>query len=104
MAVRSIFDITQPSYLDVLEGGGPYTGPERYFPGDIAAITPRRKGLGSLFAGQAQAGELDDEEDLMSAVLRMKMTSGLLNLGVAVPDNDDELIIKYFELIGDPRE
>ena len=40
----------------------------------------------------------------MSAVLRMKMTSGLLNLGVAVPDNDDELIIKYFELIGDPRE
>jgi len=32
------------------------------------------------------------------------MTSGLLNLGVAVPNNDDELIIKYFELIGDPRE
>ena len=101
MAVTSIYDITKPSYLDITEGGG-YGGPERYFPGDVAAITPRRKGLGSLFA--AQAGELDDEEDLMSAVLRMKMTSGLLNLGVAVPNNDDELIIKYFELIGDPRE
>ena len=104
MAVKNIFDLTRPSYLDITEGGGPYMGPERYFPSDLAAITPRRKGLGSLFAGQAQAGELDDEEDLMSAVLRMKMTSGLLNLGVAVPDNDDELIIKYFELIGDPRE
>ena len=101
MAVTSIYDITKPSYLDITEGGG-YGGPERYFPGDVAAIGPRRKGLGSLFA--AQAGELDDEEDLMSAVLRMKMTSGLLNLGIAVPDNDDELIIKYFELIGDPRE
>ena len=101
MAVTSIYDITKPSYLDITEGGG-YGGPERYFPGDVAAITPRRKGLESLFA--AQAGELEDEEDLMSAVLRMKMTSGLLNLGIVVPDNDDELIMKYFELIGDPRE
>ena len=40
----------------------------------------------------------------MDAALRMKMTSGLLNLGVAVPDNDDDLIIKYFKLIGDPTE
>ena len=102
MAVTSIYDITKPSYLDITEGGG-YGGPERYFPGDVASTKPR-KGLGSLFAGQAQARELDDEEDLMSAVLRMKMTSGLLNLGIAVPDNDDELIMKYFELIGDPRE
>ena len=40
----------------------------------------------------------------MSAVLRMKMSSRLLELGVIVPDNDDELIMKYFKLIGDPRE
>ena len=103
MTVRSIFDMTQPSYLDITEGGG-YSGPERFFPGDVATVRPRRQGLGSLFAGQAQAGELDDEEDLMSAVLRMKMSSRLLELGVIVPDNDDELIMKYFELIGDPTE
>ena len=100
MAVRSIFDMTQPSYLDVTEGGG-YAGPERFFGSDVASVGPK-KGLGALFA--AQAGELDDEEDLMSAVLRMKMSSRLLELGVIVPDNDDELIMKYFELIGDPRE
>jgi len=100
MAVRSIFDMTQPSYLDVTEGGG-YAGPERFFGSDVASVGPK-KGLGSLFA--AQAGELDDEEDLMSAVLRMKMSSRLLELGVIVPDNDDELIMKYFELIGDPTE
>ena len=100
MAVRSIFDMTQPSYLDVTEGGG-YAGPERFFGSDVASVGPK-KGLGSLFA--ALAGELDDEEDLMSAVLRMKMSSRLLELGVIVPDNDDELIMKYFELIGDPRE
>ncbi len=40
----------------------------------------------------------------MSAVLRMKMTAGLLKIGEAVPDNDDELIMKYIELIGDPTE
>ena len=95
MAVRSIFDITQPSYLDITEGGG-YAGPERFFGSDVASVGPK-KGLGSLFA--AQAGELDDEEDLMSAVLRMKMSSRLLELGVIVPDNDDELIMKYFKLI-----
>ena len=100
MAVTSIFDLTQPSYLDITEGGG-YGGPERFFGSDVASVGPK-KGLGSLFA--AQAGELDDEEDLMSAVLRMKMSSRLLELGVIVPDNDDELIMKYFELIGDPRE
>ena len=100
MTVRSIFDMTQPSYLDISEGGG-YAGPERFFGSDVASVGPK-KGLGSLFA--AQAGELDDEEDLMSAVLRMKMSSRLLELGVIVPDNDDELIMKYFKLIGDPRE
>ena len=103
MAVKSIYDIMKPSYLDITESDGPHMGPERFYPGDVASTKPR-KGLGSLFVGQAQAGELEDEEDLMSAVLRMKMTSGLLNLGIVVPDNDDELIMKYFELIGDPRE
>ena len=100
MVVKSIYDITKPSWMDITEGGG-YSGPERFFGSDVASARPR-KGLGSLFA--AQAGELDDEEDLMSAVLRMKMSSRLLELGVIVPDNDDELIMKYFELIGDPRE
>ena len=99
MAVTSIFDMMQPSYLDVTEGGG-YGGPERFFGSDVASARPR-KGLGSLFATQAR--ELEDEEDLMSAVLRMKMSSRLLELGVIVPDNDDELIMKYFKLIGDPR-
>ena len=103
MAVKSIYDIINPDYSDILEGGG-YSGPERFFPGDVATVRPRRQGRGSLFAGQAQAGELDDEESIMDAALRMKMTSGLLNLGVAVPDNDDDLIIKYFKLIGDPTE
>ena len=101
MAVKSIYDIIQPDYSDILEGGG-YEGPERFFGSDVASVGPRRQGLESLFA--AQAGELGDEEDLMSAALRMKMTSGLLNMGVVVPDNDDVLIIKYFKLIGDPRE
>jgi hypothetical protein len=99
MAVRSIFDMTQPSYLNITEGGG-YAGPDRVFGSDVASTRPR-KGLGSLFS--SQAGELDDEEDLMSAALRMKMSSRLLELGVVVPNNDDELIMKYFELIGDPR-
>ena len=40
----------------------------------------------------------------MDAVLRMKMTSGLMSMGETVPDNDDDLIIKYFKLIGDPTE
>ena len=100
MAVRSIFDITKPSWMDITEGGG-YMGPERFIAGDLPTVKSRR-GLGSLFS--AQAGELDDEESTMDAALRMKMTSGLLNIGVPVPNNDDELIIKYFELIGDPRE
>ena len=100
MTVRSIFDMTQPSYLDITEGGG-YAGPERFFGSDVASVGPK-KGLGSLFA--AQAGELDGEEDLMSAALRMKMSSRLLELGVIVPDNDDALIMKYFELIGAPTE
>ena len=99
MAVRNIFDITKPDYMDITEGDIHY-GPERFIAGNLPTV--KLKGIPSLFA--AQAGELDDEEDLMSAALRMKMTSGLLNLGVAVPDNDDELIIKYFKLIGDPRE
>ena len=102
MAVKSIYDITRPSWMDITEGGGPYTGPERFFPGDVSAVKPGRQGLGSLFS--AQAGELDDEESIMDAALRMKMTSGLLNLGVSVPNDDDELIIKYFKLIGDPTE
>ena len=101
MAVKSIYDIINPSYLDITEGGS-YGGPERYFPRDIAAVRPGRQGVGSLFA--AQASTLDDEEDIMSAALRMKMTSGLMNMGVSVPDNDDDLIIKYFKLIGDPTE
>ena len=101
MAVRSIFDITQPNYLDITESGGPYMGPERFFGSDVASIIKPRKGLESLVS--AQAGELDDEEDLMSAALRMKMSSRLLELGVVVPNNDDELLMKYFELIGDPR-
>ena len=99
MAVKSIYDITRPSYLDITESGGPYMGPDRVFGSDVASTRPR-KGLGSLFS--AQAGELDDEEDLMSAALRMKMTSGLMNMGETVPNDDDELIIKYFKLIGDP--
>ena len=99
MAVRNIFDITKPDYMDITEGDIHY-GPERFIAGNLPTV--KLKGIPSLFA--AQAGELDDEEDLMSAALRMKMTSGLLNLGVAVPDNDDELIIKYFKLIGDPTE
>ena len=99
MAVRSIFDMTQPSYLNITEGGG-YAGPDRVFGSDVASTRPR-KGLRSLFS--AQAGERGDEEDLMSAALRMKMSSRLLELGVVVPNNDDELIMKYFELIGDPR-
>jgi len=101
MAVRSIFDITRPSWMDITEGGG-YRGPERFFPGDVAEIKPGRQGLRSLFS--AQAGELDDEESIMDAALRMKMTSGLMSMGETVPDNDDELIIKYFKLIGDPTE
>jgi len=100
MAVTSILDLTRPSYLNITESGGPYMGPDRVFGSDVSSTRPR-KGLGSLFS--AQAGELDDEEDLMSAALRMKMTSRLLELGVIVPNNDDELIMKYFELIGDPR-
>jgi hypothetical protein len=40
----------------------------------------------------------------MDAVLRMKMTSGLMSMGETVPNDDDELIIKYFKLIGDPTE
>jgi len=100
MAVTSILDLTRPSYLDITESGGPYMGPDRVFGSDVASTRPR-KGLGSLFS--AQAGKLDDEEDLMSAALRMKMSSRLLELGVIVPNNDDELIMKYFELIGDPR-
>ena len=101
MAVKSIYDITRPSWMDITEGDVHY-GPERFFPGDVATVRPGRQGLGSLFA--AQAGELDDEESIMDAALRMKMTSGLLNMGVAVPDNDEDLIIKYFKLIGDPTE
>ena len=101
MAVKSIYDIINPDYSDILEGGG-YGGPERFFPGAISAVRPGRQGLGSLFA--AQASTLDDEESIMDAALRMKMTSGLLNLGVSVPNDDDELIIKYFKLIGDPTE
>ena len=103
MAVKSIFDITQPSYLDVLEGDV-YYGPDRVFESTLATIKPRGKGIGSLFSGTAQAAEIGDDEDLMSAVLRMKMTAGLLKIGEAVPDNDDELIMKYIELIGDPTE
>ena len=103
MAVRSIYDIINPDSSDILEGGG-YGGSERFFPGNIAALRPTgRQGLGSLFAGQAQAGELDDE-NLMDAALRMKMSSGLMNIGETVPNDDDELIIKYFKLIGDPTE
>ena len=101
MVVKSIYDITKPSWMDITEGGG-YSGPERFFPGDVSAVKPGRQGLGALFS--AQAGELDDEESIMDAALRMKMTSGLLNLGVSVPNDDDELIIKYFKLIGDPTE
>ena len=101
MAVKSIYDITRPSWMDITEGGG-YSGPERFFPGDVSAVRPGRQGVGSLFA--AQASTLDDKEDIMSAALRMKMTSGLMNMGVSVPDNDDDLIIKYFKLIGDPTE
>ena len=100
MAVKSIYDITKPSWMDITEGGG-YMGPERFIAGDLPTVKSRR-GLESLFS--AQAGELDDEASIMDAALRMKMTSGLLNLGVPVPDNDDELIIKYFKLIGDPTE
>ena len=101
MAVRSIYDIVNPDYSDILEGGG-YGGPERFFPGNVAALRPTgRQGLGSLFT--AQAGELDDE-NLMDAALRMKMSSGLMNIGETVPNDDDELIIKYFKLIGDPTE
>ena len=85
----------------ITEGDG-YRGPERFFPGDVAAVRPGRQGLGSLFA--AQGGELDDEARIMDAVLRMKMTSGLMSMGETVPDNDDDLIIKYFKLIGDPTE
>ena len=40
----------------------------------------------------------------MSGALRLKMISGLMDLGVDVPNDDDDLIIKYFELIGDPTE
>ena len=104
MAVKNIFDLTQPSYLDILEGGGGYMGPDRIFESTLATIKPRGKGIGSLFSGTAQAAEIGDDEDLMSAVLRMKMTAGLLKIGEAVPDNDDELIMKYIELIGDPTE
>ena len=100
MAVKSIYDITKPSWMDITEGGG-YMGPERFIAGDLPTVKSRR-GLESLFS--AQAGELDDEAGAMDAALRMKMTSGLLNLGVSVPNDDDELIIKYFKLIGDPRE
>jgi hypothetical protein len=102
MAVKNIFDLTRPSYLDVLEGDVHY-GPDRVFASQLPTIKQPRKGLGSLFSGSAQAAEMGEEEDLMSAVLRMKMISGLLNLGEPVPDNDDELIMKYIELIGDPR-
>ena len=64
-----------------------------------------KKGLISLFgAKEAGASTLGDDEDIMSGALRLKMISGLMNLGVDVPDNDDDLIIKYFELIGDPTE
>ena len=99
MAVRNIFDITRPDYMDITEGDIHY-GPERFIAGNLPTV--KSKGIPSLFA--AQAGELDDEEDLMSAALRMKMTSGLMSMGETVPDNDDELIIKYFKLIGDPTE
>ena len=103
MAVTNIFDLTKPSYLDVLEGDVHY-GPDRVFGSNLATRKPRGKGIGSLFSGTAQAAEIGDDEDLMSAVLRMKMTAGLLKIGEAVPDNDDELIMKYIELIGDPTE
>ena len=99
MAVRNIFDITKPDYMNITEGDVHY-GPERFIAGNLPTV--KSKGISSLFA--AQAGELDGEEDLMSAALRMKMSSRLLELGVIVPDNDDELIMKYFELIGDPTE
>ena len=100
MAVTNIFDLTKPSYLDILEGDGHY-GPDRVFGSNLATIKPRGQGIGSLFSSSAQAAE---DEDLMSAVLRMKMTAGLLKIGEVVPDNDDELIMKYIELIGDPTE
>ena len=99
MAVRNIFDITKPDYMNITEGDV-YYGPERFIAGNLPTV--KSKGIPSLFA--AQAGELDDEEDLMSAALRMKMTSGLMNMGETVPNDDDELIIKYFKLIGDPTE
>ena len=99
MAVKNIFDITKPDYMNITEGDIHY-GPERFIAGNLPTV--KSKGIPSLFA--AQAGELDDEARIMDAVLRMKMTSGLMSMGETVPNDDDELIIKYFKLIGDPTE
>ena len=49
MAVRNIFDITKPDYMDITEGDIHY-GPERFIAGNLPTV--KSKGIPSLFAAQ----------------------------------------------------